>query len=101
MSKKMQYVIGFYLYGCVISLFLSGIPNALYLLPIKLFGICFGLVIGIPTYSSKELKLGFIPSLIQTAKYTVLMSIMLIIVYEIKEALLSSGIDISFFTAPL
>ncbi len=96
----MQYVIVFYLYGCVVSMFLSGIPNVLYLLPVKFLGIFIGVPLGIITYSSKELGLGFISTLIQTIKYTILMLVLFIITIEIKDALLLNGVDISFFTAP-
>lgn len=100
MSKKMQYITGAYLIGYILSLFYSGVPSLIYLLPFKLLGIIFGITLGITTFGRKELEIGFIPTLIQTTKYTILTSVLFIITIEIKDALLSNGIDISFFTAP-
>lgn len=100
MSKKMKYIVGTYVYGCIISLFFSGIPHWSYLLPIKMFGIIFGVTLGNAFYDKKELEIAFIPSVIRNAKYTIVAAIMLIVITEIKGVLLSSGIDISFFTAP-
>ncbi len=100
MSKKMKYIVGTYIYGCVVSLFFSGVPSWLYLLPIKMLGIIFGLTLGNAFYDKKELEIAFIPSVIRNAKYTIVAAIMLLVISEIKGALLSNGIDISFFTAP-
>ncbi len=101
MSKKMKYIVGCYIYGCVVSLFLSGVPNWTYLIPIKLFGIILGVGLGNGLYDTKELKIPFIESVFKSLRFAILYGITVIIAYEIKEALLSNGIDISFFTAPL
>ncbi len=54
MSKKMQYITGAYLIGYILSLFYSGVPSLIYLLPFKLLGVIFGITLGITTYGRKR-----------------------------------------------
>jgi len=92
LMERGKYFLGYYILGYLISLMQSGVPNLYYLIPLKPFAIAFGWGMGNADYkTSKEVKkmkvvrlpvyiyfyhvVRYVPALILTGIYTLLISI--------------------------
>jgi hypothetical protein len=52
LQERWKYLLGYYVFGYLISLMQSGVPNLYYLIPLKTYAILFSLALGNADYSS-------------------------------------------------
>jgi hypothetical protein len=89
------YIIG-YTFGYVFPLLYEGIPNNLYLIPIKVTGIIFAILIGTALYYG-SMHIPVFESYRRAFKYVVATVIIIIFTYILTIFLSNFGIDITPF----
>lgn len=89
------YLIG-YIFGYIVSLLNTGVPNIMYLVPIKLTSVVCAIGIGPATYYG--LKGMTVPELVAKGiKHAAIAGIVIIVFVMIESFLLKFGIDITPF----
>ena len=89
------YLIG-YVFGYAFPLIYEGIPNNLYLIPVKLSGLVFALGLGTPLYYSSQ-KIPVFESAYRLIKYGLLILAITVLFYILQQVFLVFKIDITPF----
>lgn len=85
-----------YIFGYILSLIYCGAPNFLYLIPIKLTSIIFGLLVGTALYDAKQ-KVTVFNSVYRGLKYMLIATILILVFGILQKILIVYGIDITPF----
>jgi len=93
-KERWKYLLACYLIGYIISLFVTGIPNFTYIIPIKLSAIVFMILIGNAIYhASKGMPVYHYP--IKCMKYFLVIIVAVLVFNLIRVVLLQCNIDIT------
>lgn len=95
-KQRWKYLLSFYLLGYIISLFVTGIPNFYYIIPIKLSALIFSVFAGNAIYhSSKKMPIYYAP--FKGMKYCLVIIVLVLLFNLLKIALIQFNIDITPF----
>jgi len=92
--------LGTYIFGYAISLLITGVPNILYLVPIKVMGLIFSILLGNAFYERKEVGISFWKLILLNLKNSIICVIIVLFILIIKDIALSYNIDMAFILGP-
>lgn len=95
-KERWKFYLAGYIFGYILSLIYYGAPNFLYLIPIKLTSIIFGLLIGTALYYIKQ-KVTVFNSAYRSLKYMLIALIIIFVFWMLQKILIVYGVDITPF----
>ncbi|MFB9274905.1 hypothetical protein [Cohnella cellulosilytica] len=94
-KQKALYYLIFYLFGYAISLINTGIPNYMYLIPVKVIALAFSLIAGNASFYVIVLRRTIAEAGVHIIKYCFIAIVLLFFFALFKSIMIGFGIDIT------
>ncbi|MFB9275601.1 hypothetical protein [Cohnella cellulosilytica] len=94
-KQKALYYLVFYFFGYVMSLINTGIPNYVYLIPVKVVALAFTLIAGNASFYVIVQRRTIAEAGVRTIKYCFIAVVLLFFFALIKSIMIGFGIDIT------